>query len=221
MDVYGGYILCGGGCVAVNMCTSRGRDVTRPRVLPSGCVQWVRVLPLCVVCLAESIPEAAPLSYPLLTYLVGECHYGGRVTDVWDRRTLAAVLQLFVSPAAMKDGFFLAQADGVESDDSLAAFRSAASVSSPADLMAYAATLPSGAPPAAFGLHSNADVVKRELATRVLLDDCLGCEPQHLVGLSSSVAVVAMSIDDGLQLSASEALVDSVCRQTLLTSSPP
>ena len=29
--------LC--GCVAVNICTSRGRDVTRPRVLPSGCVQ--------------------------------------------------------------------------------------------------------------------------------------------------------------------------------------
>ena len=38
-----------------------------------------------------------------LTYLAGQCNYGGRVTDDWDRRLLVSLLSIYYAKNTIED----------------------------------------------------------------------------------------------------------------------
>lgn len=53
------------------------------------------------------INEFDEIPYEAVTYLTGECNYGGRVTDFWDRRTLNTILSIFCCPPVIEDSKYL------------------------------------------------------------------------------------------------------------------
>ena len=107
--------------------------------------------------------EAEAVPFPALKYAIGECNYGGRVTDDKDRRLLATVLDIIYQPDILQDGFKLSSSglymvppDGAQQSyvDAILEF-------------------PAMQAPEAFGLHDNADITKDLGQTRVMLDTLL------------------------------------------------
>lgn len=43
------------------------------------------------------------IPFDAISYLTGECNYGGRVTDAWDRRTIVTILKDFVNEGVVND----------------------------------------------------------------------------------------------------------------------
>ena len=49
------------------------------------------------------VNEYDDVPYDAISYLTGECNYGGRVTDDWDRRTLLTILADFYNEKVVAD----------------------------------------------------------------------------------------------------------------------
>ena len=90
------------------------------------------------------------LPYKALHYMIGECNYGGRVTDYHDRRLLMTLLQEMINPKLFYPGHRYSELEEYEVPP----------VGSYDSYLEFISKLPSEQPPELYGLHSNALISK-------------------------------------------------------------
>eukprot|EP00668_Euglena_longa_P039207 GGOE01050460.1.p1 GENE.GGOE01050460.1~~GGOE01050460.1.p1 ORF type:complete len:2722 (-),score=1086.70 GGOE01050460.1:98-8140(-) len=131
--------------------------------------------------------ENVEVPYEALTYLVGHCNYGGRVTDDHDRRCLLNLLCDYFTPGILEDGYKFSSS-GVYFAPPEGDYDS---------YMTYIHQLPMHQKPEIFGLHANADITKDELEATRLLDALMATQgSSDSAGGGDSKSVVKAVAED-------------------------
>ncbi|XP_017795795.1 PREDICTED: dynein heavy chain 7, axonemal-like [Habropoda laboriosa] len=103
--------------------------------------------------------------FDALRYLTGECNYGGRVTDNWDRRTLNTILQKFYCRELLADKrYYFDEASTIYYCPSFREHEA---------FMEYTKSLPFITEPSVFGMNENADIIKDQNETSLLFSSLL------------------------------------------------
>ncbi|TNM97969.1 hypothetical protein fugu_014215 [Takifugu bimaculatus] len=112
-----------------------------------------------------------------LTYLTGECNYGGRVTDDKDRRLLMSLLSIFYSRDLVEKDCYELCEGGLYYVPAHSPHQVV-----PKNMLNTFGSLPICADPCVFGLHSNADITKDNQETNQLLNGVLLTLPRQTSG---------------------------------------
>ncbi|OXB58804.1 hypothetical protein ASZ78_016002 [Callipepla squamata] len=110
--------------------------------------------------------------FEALTYLTGECNYGGRVTDDKDRRLLLSLLSTVYNKDIEQDKYMLAPGDEyyIPPHGPYESY------------IKYLRSLPNVTHPEVFGLHENADITKDTQETNQLFSGVLLTLPREAGG---------------------------------------
>lgn len=106
--------------------------------------------------------QYAEIPYTAICYLTGECNYGGRVTDVWDRRLISSILANFVNESSVNDMTYQF------ADDKMYALPRSVEHR---EVVKYIGETVANAPdPEVYGLHANAGITRDLNSSTLLLD---------------------------------------------------
>ncbi|KAK3272243.1 hypothetical protein CYMTET_19451 [Cymbomonas tetramitiformis] len=110
------------------------------------------------------IDENEDVPYAALKYAIGECNYGGRVTDDKDRRLLNTLLDRVFDPDIINTSGFALSSSGTYKIPPMG---------SHASYIETIITLPAVSTPEVFNLHDNADISKDASETSTLLSSLM------------------------------------------------
>jgi dynein heavy chain len=136
--------------------------------------------------------ENGIVPFKTLKYLIGECNYGGRVTDDRDRRCIRSILNTYLTETVLDDAYKFSESGKyfAPEEGSLDKY------------VEYLKTLPINAAPEVFGMNANADISKDQKETFSLLSSLLTTMPKVGTGggVSPEEAVVGLVEDIVKQL---------------------
>lgn len=103
--------------------------------------------------------------------MIGECQYGGRVTDDFDKRLLNTFTLKWFGEHMFTNAFFFS-----DKNYPLPKFNKMD------DLMNFINSLPPNDKPEAFGLHANADITYQTNTAKTVLDTIMNIQPKESSG---------------------------------------
>jgi len=107
--------------------------------------------------------------FKALNYLIGECNYGGRVTDDKDRRYLLCALSDFYNPFVYNDDYGFSPSGLYKAPPDIEHMEHS-------QIIDYILQMPLTQQPEVFGLHDNADITKDQQETNYFCDTMLSTE---------------------------------------------
>uniref|UniRef100_A0A8C5GGD8 Dynein heavy chain 12, axonemal-like n=1 Tax=Gouania willdenowi TaxID=441366 RepID=A0A8C5GGD8_GOUWI len=110
------------------------------------------------------VSEYQEVPLEAITYLTGECNYGGRVVDDWDRRLLMTILAGFYNKEILESSDYSFSPSGHYVVPPKASYD---------DYVAFIENLPDIQHPEVFGMHENVDISKDLQQTKLLFDSLL------------------------------------------------
>uniref|UniRef100_A0A452FPW7 Dynein axonemal heavy chain 12 n=1 Tax=Capra hircus TaxID=9925 RepID=A0A452FPW7_CAPHI len=110
------------------------------------------------------INEYDTIPFEAISYLTGECNYGGRVTDDWDRRLLLTMLADFYNPHIIENSHYKFSPSGNYFAPPKGTYN---------EYIEFIKKLPFTQHPEIFGLHENVDISKDLQQTKILFESLL------------------------------------------------
>ncbi|CAD8148668.1 unnamed protein product [Paramecium octaurelia] len=115
--------------------------------------------------LKQMLMDYQEIPFTALIYLTGECYYGGKVTDDWDRRCLRVLLTTFYRMDIFYENYKFSPIQEYCIPD-------AQQLNTLEQAIDFINQLPETSSPELFGLHSNASITQAQLETKHILN-CL------------------------------------------------